>query len=291
MTHKDDASALPGSAPQLAALADPVYNTVDGAVFDDLGDRFTEAGGRTAAATEKVKSVIGNVDGAWDGASADGFVNYMNGFTAAGLSVADALTNAASDLLNAGGAVQGARDALEGVFATLVTEVQAMDRPEEEGELEKQVDEAVERYRPQVMEQIDLANSVLTDAASAVSGLLEGINPKFSTMPDPGTGTFAPDGGEPLEWIPAVPEQPGPGGGEPGGGETPGGTAPSGAPGGEPPGGTPGGTPGGAPPGGEAPAGQAPGGEAPGAGTARRPGTWRPGTRRGGASGGGSSAR
>ncbi len=271
MTHKDDAGALPGSAPQLAALADPVYNTVDGGVFDELGTKFTDAGGKTAVATNKVKSVIGDVDGAWDGASADSFVNYMNGFIAAGMSVTDALTNAASDLRNAGGTVLGARDALEGVFANLVTEVQTMDCPAEEGEYEKNVDEVVERYRPQVTEQIDLAGSALTDAAAALSGLLDGINPKFSTMPDPNTGTFTPKSGEPLEWIPTVPQQHGPddgtgggepGGGEPGGGETPGGTPPSGGPGGEPPGG-PGGTPGGGTPGGEAPGEEPPPGAEP----------------------------
>ncbi len=267
VTHKDDASGLPGSAPQLAALADPVYTTADGGVFDELGSRLTEAGGRTAVATNKVKSVIGDVDGAWDGASADSFVNYMNGFTAAGMSVADTLTGAASDLRNAGGTVQGARDALEGVFANLVTEVQSMDCPSEEGEYQRQVDAVVERYRPQVTEQVDLASAALTDAAAALSGLLDGINPKFSTMPDPNTGTFTPNGGGPLEWIPTIPAQPGPGngepgGGEPGGGETPGGeppggTGPSGGPGGE----TPGGTPGGGPPGGEAPGGEVPPGE------------------------------
>lgn len=272
MTNKDEAAALPGSAPRLAALADPVYTTADGGVFDDLGTRFTEAAGRTAVATNKVKSVLGDVDGAWDGASADSFVNYMNGFTAAGMSVADAMTNAASDLYNAGGRVQGARDALEGVFANLVTEVEAMGCPAEEGELEKQVDEAVERYRPQVTEQVDLASSALTDAASALSGLLDEINPTFSTMPDPNTGTFTPNDGGPLEWTPTVPEQPGPGNGEPGGGtpggESPSGTTPSGGPG--PGGETPGGSPGGGPPAGEAPgeevppgAGNPPGGEQP----------------------------
>ncbi len=96
MTHKDDVAALPGSAPQLAAMADPVYTTVDGGVFDDLGAMFSEAAGRTAVATNKVRSVVGGLDGAWDGASADSFVEYMNGFTAAGTSVADALTNAAA---------------------------------------------------------------------------------------------------------------------------------------------------------------------------------------------------
>ena len=261
MTHKDDVSALPGSAPRLAAMADPVYTTVDGGVFDDLGAMFSEAAGRTAVATNKVRVVVGGVDGAWDGASADSFVDYMNGFTAAGTSVADALTNAASDLYNAGGTVQGARDALEGVFANLVTEVQAMGCPAEEGELERQVDAAVERYRPEVAEQVELAGSALTDAASALSGILDGINPRFSTMPDPGTGTFTPNGGGPLEWIPAVPQQPGPGTGEPGG------TSPSGGPGGAPPGEAPGGTspsgtPGGAPTG-EAPGSGQPGGEPP----------------------------
>ena len=258
MTHRDDVGALPGSAPQLAALAGPVYIAVDGGVFDELGTRFTEAGGKTAVATRKVRSVIGDVDGAWDGASADSFVNYMNGFTAAGMSVADALTNAASDLRNAGGAVRGARDALEGVFANLVTEVEAMGCPAEEGELERMVDEAVERYRPQVVEQVEFAGEALTDAASALSGLLDGINPRFSTMPDPGTGTVTPGGGAPLEWIPTVPEQPGPGKGKPGGGESPGGTSPSGGPGGEPPGGAPS-----APPGEEVPPAGAPGGAPP----------------------------
>jgi uncharacterized protein YukE len=260
MTHKDDAGALPGSAPQLAALADPVYTTVAGGVFDDLGTRFTEAGGRTAVATNKVRSVVGDVDGAWDGASADSFVDYMNGFTAAGMSVADALTNAGSDMHNAGGTVQGARDALEGVFANLVTEVTAMDCPAEEGAYEKQVDEVVERYRPQVVEQIDLAGAALTDAAAAVAELLDGITPKFSTMPDPNTGTFTPNSGGPLEWVPTVPEQPGPGNEEPGGGESPGGTTPGGEP---PPGTTPGGAPGGETPGGGPTGGEAPGEEVP----------------------------
>ncbi|OLF07012.1 hypothetical protein BLA60_29605 [Actinophytocola xinjiangensis] len=266
MTHKDDASALPGSAPRLAALADPVYVTADGGVFDELGARFTEAGGRTAVVTNKVRSVIGEVDGAWDGTSADSFVAYMDTFTAAGLAVTDALTNAASDLRNAGGTVQGARDALEGVFANLVTEVEAMGCPAEEGELERQVDETVARYRPQVEEQVELAGSALTDAASALSGLLEGVNPRFSTMPGPDTGTFAPTPGEPLEWIPTIPEQPGPDGQEPGGGSpgggSPGGTAPGEAPGGTP-GEPPGQTPGGGPPGGAPPAGEAPGEEVP----------------------------
>ncbi|MFC4856902.1 hypothetical protein [Actinophytocola glycyrrhizae] len=103
MTNKDAAGTLPGNAPQLAALADPVYATVDAGVFDDLGNRFSEAGGKTAVATNKVRVVVAEVDGA----SADAFVDYMNGFTAAGMSVADALTDAASDLYNAGGTVQG----------------------------------------------------------------------------------------------------------------------------------------------------------------------------------------
>ncbi|MFC4856901.1 CHAP domain-containing protein [Actinophytocola glycyrrhizae] len=141
------------------------------------------------------------------------------------------------------------------MFGNLVTEVTAMDCPAEDGEYERQVNEAVERYRPEVTEQIDLANSALTDAAAAMTEILDGITARFSTMPEPDTGTFVPPAGEPLEWIPAVPEQPGPADGETPGGE---------APGGETPGGTdPGGAPGGENPGGGAPSGEAPGEETP----------------------------
>ncbi|MFI7673142.1 CHAP domain-containing protein [Actinophytocola sp. NPDC049390] len=131
--------------------------------------------------------------------------------------------------------MQGARDALEGLFATLVTEVQAMGCPAPEGELGTQVDDAVERYRPQVEAQIELAGAALTEAAATVSGILDGIGSRFSTMPGPDTGGFTPHGGAPLEWIPTVPEQPGPVDGEPGGGGTPGGTPGEEVPPAEPP--------------------------------------------------------
>ena len=214
MSHKDDASALPGNAPQLAALANPVYTAVSAGAFEDLATRFTEAGGTAVEATTKVKSVVGNIDGTWTGASADGFVNYMNGFTTAGLAVGDALTNAASDLQNAGAAMQGARNALEGVFANLVTEVQALDCQADQGEMESKVNEAVERHRPQVTEQIDAANQALTTAASALSELPNEINPKFSAMGEPDAGTSVPNGGAPIEMPQAPPEPPGPNGGE-----------------------------------------------------------------------------
>ena len=284
MSNKDDASVLPGNAPQLAILADPVYNAVSAGAFEELGTRFTEAGGKAAEATNKVTSVVGNVDGAWDGASADSFVNYLNGFTAAGLSVGDALTNAGSDLRNAGTLVQGARDALEGVFADLVTEVQGLGVQGDDSELAAKVNEAVERYRPQVVEQIDAANQALTSAAATLSGRANEINPKFATMTDPNTSTFVPNSGEPLEWTPVPPETPAPGGdnpddgtspsdappadappgGTPPGGTPPGGAPPAGTPGGAPPAGTPGGAPpGGAPPGGTPPEGTPPEGAPP----------------------------
>jgi uncharacterized protein YukE/cell wall-associated NlpC family hydrolase len=212
MSHKDDASALPGNAPQLATLADPVYNAVSAGAFEELANRFTEAGGKAAEATIKVKSVIGNVDGIWAGAAADSFVDYMNGFTNAGLAVGDVLTNAASDLQNSGAAMLGARNALEGVFANLVTEVRALGCQADRGEAEGEINEAVERHRPQVMEQLDAANLALTNATSALSGLPNEINPKFSAMGDPDTGTFAPNGGTPIESLPAPPESPAPNG-------------------------------------------------------------------------------
>jgi uncharacterized protein YukE len=279
MTQKDDASALPGNAPQLAAMADPVYNAVNTAVFEEIGAKLTEAGGKVSASTNKVAAVVGNVDGAWDGAAADNFVGYMNGFTAAGLSVHDVLIDAGTDVRVAGVVVQGARDALEGVFGNLVSEVQALGVQGDAGEVAEKVNEVVERYRPQVVEQVDNATSALTEAASALSGRADELNPKFSGLADPNTAPFAPNPAQPLEWTPA-PETPAPGdgstdpsggapsGGSPSGGAPSGGATSGGGPaGGGPSGEAPGGAPGGGTPGGGAPSGGMPGGGAPSGGS------------------------
>jgi uncharacterized protein YukE len=242
MSHKDDASALPGTAPQLAALANPVYVAVSAGAFEDLANRFTEAGGKAAETTIRVKSVIGDVDGIWAGPAADGFVDYMNGFANAGLAVGDALTNAASDLQNAGATVLGARNALEGVFANLVTEVRALDCEADRGEAESKVDEAVERHRPQVVEQLDVASQALTIAASTLAELPNELKAPFSALGEPGDGTTTPSGGTPVEAPPETPESPGgpapsgpgatdPGSGAPGSGAPGSGTPGSGAPG------------------------------------------------------------
>jgi uncharacterized protein YukE/cell wall-associated NlpC family hydrolase len=215
MSHKDDVSALPGNAPQLAALANPVYVAVSAGAFEDLANRFTEAGGKAAETTIRIKSVISDVDGIWAGPAADGFVNYMNGFTNAGLAVGDALTNAASDLQNAGAAVLGARNALEGVFANLVTEVRALDGEADSGEAESKVNEAVERHRPQVVEQLDVANQALTTAASTLAELPNELKTPFSALGEPNTGATTPSGGPPVEAPPETPAPAGPAPGEP----------------------------------------------------------------------------
>ncbi|TDP97987.1 CHAP domain-containing protein [Labedaea rhizosphaerae] len=210
MTHKDDVSFLPGNAPQLATLADPVYNAVNSRGIEDLATRFTVAGGQVVAVVDKLKSMIEGVDGAWDGASADSFVNYMSTFATAGHSVSDALTNVANDLRNAGTAIEGARDVLEGIFANLVTEVQSLQGQSDEDPTDK-INEAVERYRPQVEEQVNAANGVLTNVATAVTGRLTELTSKFSELGDPDTSPFTPGGGRPMEWTPVVPDGPAPG--------------------------------------------------------------------------------
>ena len=214
MTHKDDASFLPGDAPQLATLADPVYKAVDARGIEDLATRFTVAGGQAVAVVDKLKSVVADVDGAWDGASADSFVAYMGQFTAAGHAISDTLNGVATDLRNAGTAIEGARDVLEGIFANLVTEVESMQGQSDDGDTTSKINEAVERYRPQVQEQVNAANGVLANAAAALTKRIGELTPKFSELGDPDTSPFTPGSGQPMQWTPVVPDAPA-GGGDP----------------------------------------------------------------------------
>jgi uncharacterized protein YukE len=202
MTHKDDASFLPGNAPQLATLADPVYNAVNSRVIEDLATRFTVAGGQVVAVTDKLKSVIAGVDGAWDGASADSFITYMNSFVAAGQAVSNEVNNAATDLRIAGTALEGVRDTLEGIFANLVTEVQALEEQSDE-----KINELVERYRPQVQEQLNAANEILTGLGNALAARVNQVGTKFGDLSDPDTDPFTPKSGQPMDWHPTAPPQ------------------------------------------------------------------------------------
>lgn len=244
MTAKDAVAGLGGAATRLTALADPVYRAQPGAM-GDMAARFTEAARAAEDSGATVDGSVGRLDGAWQGASADAFVTYMATFGKAGASLAQAMTAAAQDLTTAATGVQGARDALEGIFTELHGDAAAWlnanaDKPE--ADKRAHVDGLASAYQGRVVAQVDAAEQAVSTAASALGGRAGAVDPKFGALPEPGGQPFTPAAGKPVEWSPTPPApasaetrgapgggatSPGGGGGESGGG---GGLGPSGGP-------------------------------------------------------------
>ncbi|MBC6446737.1 WXG100 family type VII secretion target [Actinokineospora xionganensis] len=207
MTARDAVAGLGGTAAQLAAQAEPVYRAQPAAIGDMAG-QFT---GSATGATDSAKTVstsVGDLDGAWQGASADAFVAYMAKFDQAATSLTEAMTAVAADLRAAVTGLQGAKDALEGVFGELHDSATAWlnaNADKTADEKRRHLDNLAAGYQGRVTAQLDNAEQAVSTAAAAVRGRT--VDPKFSAIPDPGTQTFTPAPGKPIEWTPTQPRQ------------------------------------------------------------------------------------
>ncbi|SDI62037.1 WXG100 family type VII secretion target [Actinokineospora alba] len=207
MTARDAVASLGGTAAQLAAQAEPVYRAQPGAIGDIAGQFTASATGATDSA-KTVTTSVDELDGAWQGASADAFVAYMAKFGQAATSLSEAMTAVAADLATAVTGLQGAKDALEGVFGELHDNATAWlnANPDKTADEKRQhVDSLAAGYQGRVTTQVDNAEQAVSTAAAAVRGRT--VDPKFSAIPDPGTQTFTPAPGKPIEWTPTPPQQ------------------------------------------------------------------------------------
>ena len=268
MTARESVLGLPSpTAQQLAKDADKVYKADVGAI-DDLRTKLTEAASAYTTATTPLTSAVTKLDGAWEGASADGFVAYMATFAKAGQSAGEALTNAANDLETAKTGLSGAKTDLEGAFNRLLNQVgpqlrivnDGVSSVEAKNTAKSQIESIAAGYAGEVNGYLDDANTKVGTAADALGGRLGAVKPTFSGLTDANSAAFTPAPGRQVDWkITPVPDnqttpsgttqQPGPspqqtaqhggtshsGGGGGGGG---GGLGPSGGPpaGGPPPG-------------------------------------------------------
>ncbi|GLZ37598.1 transglycosylase SLT domain-containing protein [Actinokineospora sp. NBRC 105648] len=204
MTARDSAAGLGGVPAELAETATKVYKAQPAAI-GDLGAKFTTAGTASTEAAGKLDGSVKQLDGAWQGTSADGFVAYMGTFAKAETSLNEALTAAANDLKTAATGIQGARDALEGIFGELYDNAQGWLNAHTDATADEKrayVDGLASGYRGRVTEQIDNAERAVSTAVSALNGRAGAISPKFSAIPDPNTQAFTPAPGKKIDWTP-----------------------------------------------------------------------------------------
>ncbi|MEU4806755.1 WXG100 family type VII secretion target [Actinosynnema sp. NPDC023587] len=203
MSAVDEVAALPGGQ-ALAQLADKVDKARPEAVRE-IANRWRQAASKSAESGNDIAQRVGQLDNAWEGGSADGFVAYMGEFTKGGTALNEALTAAAGDLDSAAAALESAKTSIGRICETVLGRVRQL-RAQNQGMPPADVDNAIRGLvaeatgdaRP-VIEQADQA---LGTALGALRGRPGSITPAFSTMADPGTQSFVPVPGQAIVWNP-----------------------------------------------------------------------------------------
>ncbi|GAA3880899.1 hypothetical protein GCM10022243_51910 [Saccharothrix violaceirubra] len=201
MSAKDEVAGLPGGA-AVAAWADKVDSAQPQAVRD-VATRWREAATKAGEAGNVVQRTVSALDGAWEGGSADGFVTYMSGFTKSGTALAEALTAAAGDLDSAANALEAAKTTMTRICENLLSrarQVREQNRHMPQADVDAAISGLCAEAAGDAGPVIEQAETAVNSALSALKGRV--FTPAFSSLPDPGTQSFVPAPGNPIDWQP-----------------------------------------------------------------------------------------
>ncbi|MFF0307919.1 transglycosylase SLT domain-containing protein [Streptosporangium sp. NPDC004379] len=211
---------LPGGG-TLAGYLDQVSG--DPEAIRAVAKRWRGASGKTNEHLGALGAAVRNVDDAWQGASADGFVTYMSKYGRAGEELDIAVSSCANSLDDAAGALEDAKAKIGRIADTLLTDVSAYrsssrgDTPREtSATISQMASSAAEKAKPHV----DEADKAVSKAMKEINKYLGERKITFTSIDDPGDQPFVPGAGHTVNWERTVGYHPagGPGGGGPGGG-------------------------------------------------------------------------
>jgi WXG100 family type VII secretion target len=171
--------------------------------------RLSTAAGDITNHGNAVGKAVKGLDDAWQGASADQFVAYMNQFGKAGTDIGTSMNQAAEALGNAAEAITSAKNYISGRCDQALTEIRNWIKKNNDADQSR-----IDAYTRDVCNGVagDIRTHLQgTEAAlSAAAGALAGAkNPasRFSAVPDPSTQAFVPQPGKPIEWTATPPGQ------------------------------------------------------------------------------------
>ncbi|MFI6098579.1 transglycosylase SLT domain-containing protein [Lentzea sp. NPDC051213] len=206
MSAMDEVAALPGGA-ELAALADKIETAQPQAVRD-IANRWKQAGGKCGDQTNALQKSVSQMDGAWEGKSADGFVAYMANVTKCGTSMTEALNGAAADLEAAANALETAKSSMSRICENLLSRARQV-RQQLHNQPQEDVDSVIRGLCAEATGDAQPVISQAENAVNAAAGTLKGrpgaLAPKFSSIQDPNTQAFTLAPGKPVEWAPTPP--------------------------------------------------------------------------------------
>jgi WXG100 family type VII secretion target len=180
----------------------------DAGAVTTAATKLSMAGTNLSNYSTEVAGAVTNLDAAWEGASADAFVAYMNKFKTAGTDIGTSLTDAAGALNNAATAISSAKTYISTRCDQAITDIRNW----------------ADSHPKATTDEFDaMTTSVCSEAATDINTHLDGteetlaaslrtINAskspasRFSSLAQPNTQPFVPQPGQPITWQ-ETPEQ------------------------------------------------------------------------------------
>lgn len=207
MTAAEVVANYPGGAAVLAAAQK--VTKANTAAITAAADRLNKAAADVNAYGPKVSGSVRSLDEAWQGASADQFVSYMDRFAKAGTSAGESLTKAGAALGKVASAIEDAKTFVSNRCEQVIGEIKRYvtkypDATQEE--YENAVKPMTAEAATDIENKLKETEEVLKSAAGEIKAA---GNPgaRFTDIPDPGSQPYVPGPGKKVEWDQTPPQQ------------------------------------------------------------------------------------
>lgn len=208
MSLKDELAGMPGGG-DLAELIGRVEK-INGHAIAEIAQAWRSAVEGLATHGGNVRGSVSTVDGSWQGASADAFVEYMGRFNAAADGVGHALGDAAGELAKAGHTLDGVKNGVNKCGEEALAKAKAIKaegrhyQPISATAVKDVTDEKIaaeiKPYHEDAGRLIAQAERELHAVATAVKAKVV-IKPSFTEVPAPGDESFTPAEGRRVDWV------------------------------------------------------------------------------------------
>lgn len=180
----------------------------------EIGQRWSKAQSKADTSGSDVSKAVGDLDGAWEGASADAFVGYMSKMTDGFDKLGSTLESASGAVNKAADVVETAKDSVNAIGERALAdarkaeeackrEVAEAEDSDEEDEARQQRDQEIKQAMRQHAEEagrkIAEADEGLRGALGELKSATENMT-TFSELPKANEQRFSPDTGGKTEW-------------------------------------------------------------------------------------------
>jgi uncharacterized protein YukE len=183
------------------AAAQKVENANSG-LITAAAERLTKAGTNVTQHGTGVSTAVKQLDDAWQGASADQFVAYMDRFAQAGTANGEGLTKAGAALTKVASAIDDAKHYVANRCEQALGEIRRFAQQNPEAD-QAQINAAAAPITAAAASDIE---NKLTETEeqlkAAATEIQAAANPgaRFGDIPDPGTQPYVPAPGKKIEW-------------------------------------------------------------------------------------------